>query len=72
MKYGTVWDAWRLARAQQEHAEYMANKCAGAGHEVKYYLDIAKKRERQGYRFVDRIIDLIAMVDDPPEVNDAK
>ena len=59
MKITTYWDAWRIAEHQYNTALDLANKSAGASHEVKYYTEIAKRRERQAIKFVDVIIDFI-------------
>ena len=64
MKYGTIWDAWRLARDRQRLVEELAGGCVIGSHEYATYMKELKKLERQGYRFVDKIIDLIAKVDE--------
>ena len=63
MKYGTVWDAWCLARERQRIVEHLADGCLiGSKAHVQYLKDI-KKLERQGFCFVGKIIKLIDEVD---------
>lgn len=63
MKYGTIWDAWRLARARQREVQYMIDDCVIGSPEYAIHRNELIKLERQGYKFVDKIIDLIAEVD---------
>ena len=63
MIYGTIWDAWRLARDRQRLVQELADRCEIGSKEYAQHIKNLKKLERQGYRFVDKIIDLIAEVD---------
>ena len=64
MRYGTVWDAWRLARGRQRIVEELVTGLPIGSKERAQRMTELRKLERQGYRFVDRIIDLIAEVDE--------
>ena len=63
MKYGTIWNAWRLARDRQRFVEGLVDSCEIGSAEYAMYMKKLRRLERQGYKFVDKIIDLIAEVD---------